>query len=276
MSQTNYYSIVSGLQDLSLDTRRILIPLAEFKTSLSELLTEEDYQLTEALFLTIDNQNILNKVLKNKEEFIPNGKYNEEEINEIVAVPVDVESYIIEFVEEAKEDASSSENQKELNLFRLYNEYLYSLDNEFLQKWAAFSINLKNFIIAKNCAEFKYKAEEQLLFTEFTENVYQALIRGSLGSDIIKDELLFSEKITGILDSEKTIVQKEQAIDELKFEVLDELTFFNYFSIEKILSYIIKAIMVERWLRLEKEQGQKAFRQIIAKLIQDTEIDINK
>lgn len=276
MSHTNYYSIVSGLQDLSLDTRRILIPLAEFKTSLSELLTEEDYQLTEALFLTIDNQNILNKVLKNKEEFIPNGKYNEEEINEIVAVPVDVESYIIEFVEEAKEDASSSENQKELNLFRLYNEYLYSLDNEFLQKWAAFSINLKNFIIAKNCAEFKYKAEEQLLFTEFTENVYQALIRGSLGSDIIKDELLFSEKITGILDSEKTIVQKEQAIDELKFEVLDELTFFNYFSIEKILSYIIKAIMVERWLRLEKEQGQKAFRQIIAKLIQDTEIDINK
>lgn len=275
MSQTNYYTIISGLQDISLDTRRIYVPLAEFKTTLSEFLTEEDYQLAEALILTIDNQNILNKLLKNNEEFIPEGKYSEEEINEIADVPVDIEPYLIEFIEEAKEDTSSSENQKELTLFRLYNEYLYSLDNEFLQKWAAFSINLKNFIIARNCAEYNYKTEEQLLITEFTENVYQALIRGSFGSDIIKDELLFSDKIIGILDSEKSVVQKEQELDELKFEVLEELTFFNYFSIEKILSYIIKIIIVERWLKMDKEQGQKAFKRIIDKLIQDTDIDIN-
>jgi hypothetical protein len=275
MSLTNYYTIITGLQDLSLDTRRILVPLAEFKTTLSEFLTEEDYQLAEALLLTIDNKNILNKILKNKEEFIPNGKYSEEEINEIVAVPVDVEPYIIEFVEEAREDTSSSENQKELTLFRLYNEYLYSLGNEFLQDWASFSINLKNYLIAKNCAEYNFKAEEQLLMTEFTENVYQALVRGSFGSDIIKDELLFSEKIVSILDSEKTVVQKEHELDDLRFEVLEELTFFNYFSIEKILSYIIKVIIIERWLRMDKEQGQKAFKAIIDKLIQDTEIDIN-
>lgn len=58
----------------------------------------------------------------------------------------------------------------------------------------------------------------------------------------------------------------------LKWNWLDNNSFFNYFSIEKLFSFIIKIEIVERWITLDKEKGQRLFRALIESLKQDVEI----
>ena len=82
MFKTNYYCLVAGFQDIILDSKKIPFTSDELKSYLSEFLDKKDFLLVEALYLTIDNKNVLNKILKNDAAFLPNGKYSEEKINE--------------------------------------------------------------------------------------------------------------------------------------------------------------------------------------------------
>ena len=59
------------------------------------------------------------------------------------------------------------------------------------------------------------------------------------------------------------ISEKEKAFDNIKWKFLDEHTFFNYFTIEKILSFVIKLNIVERWIELDNETGKALFNRLI-------------
>jgi hypothetical protein len=61
-------------------------------------------------------------------------------------------------------------------------------------------------------------------------------------------------------------MQREKAIDMLKWDWLDENTFFNYFTIEKLISYYIKLEMIERWIKLDPETGREFFKKLIKDL----------
>jgi hypothetical protein len=76
----------------------------------------------------------------------------------------------------------------------------------------------------------------------------------------------------GYLDSLMAILEdsdlasRERKIDLLKWNWLEENSFFNYFSIEKLFVFVEKLLMVERWAVLDKEKGQQLFRTLIGNL----------
>jgi hypothetical protein len=62
------------------------------------------------------------------------------------------------------------------------------------------------------------------------------------------------------------LASRERKIDLLKWNWLEENSFFNYFSIEKLFVFVEKLLMVERWAVLDKEKGQQLFRTLIGNL----------
>ena len=80
----------------------------------------------------------------------------------------------------------------------------------------------------------------------------------SLEYDYVKD-------LMKIVDEEDP-VQKERYIDAFKWVWLDEQTFFNPFSIEAVFAYLCKLEMLQRWERLDPEQGKATFERIIDEL----------
>lgn len=62
---------------------------------------------------------------------------------------------------------------------------------------------------------------------------------------------------------EKDLLQREKEIDAFKWKWLEENTFFHYFSVEKILAFVIKMEILERWQPLSVEKGTQIFRTMV-------------
>ena len=68
------------------------------------------------------------------------------------------------------------------------------------------------------------------------------------------------------------MVEKEKKIDILKWEWMEDASFFNYFTVEKLFVFLVKLSMIERWISLDKEKGSEIFRKIIDSLKNDVRI----
>ena len=53
---------------------------------------------------------------------------------------------------------------------------------------------------------------------------------------------------------------------------MEDNTFFNYFTIEKIFVFFMKLEMIERWVSLDKEKGNEMFRKLIDQLKDEVQI----
>ena len=67
-------------------------------------------------------------------------------------------------------------------------------------------------------------------------------------------------------------VEKERKLDLLKWEWLEDRTFFCYFSVERLFAFLIKLDIIERWTHIDKEQGGKVFRSLVEQLKNEVEI----
>ena len=67
-------------------------------------------------------------------------------------------------------------------------------------------------------------------------------------------------------------VEKERKQDLLKWDWLEEQTFFHYFSVERLFAFLVKLDIVERWMSIDKEKGSAVFRGLIDKLKNEVEI----
>ncbi len=53
---------------------------------------------------------------------------------------------------------------------------------------------------------------------------------------------------------------------------MEEASFFNYFTVEKLFIFLVKLSMIERWISLDKEKGNEIFRKIIDSLKNEVSI----
>lgn len=67
-------------------------------------------------------------------------------------------------------------------------------------------------------------------------------------------------------------MDRERKIDLLKWNWLDEESFFNYFTIERIFVFLLQLEMIERWISLDKEKGKELFKAMIQSLKNDVQI----
>ena len=61
-------------------------------------------------------------------------------------------------------------------------------------------------------------------------------------------------------------VLREQQIDELKWEKAEDLTRMDYFNMNTILAFLVKAKMVQRWAELDKAKGQEMFQRLVKEI----------
>ena len=58
----------------------------------------------------------------------------------------------------------------------------------------------------------------------------------------------------------------------MKWKWLEEESFFHYFTIERLLVFLLQLEMIERWILLDKEKGSELFRQMIQNLKNEVQI----
>ena len=89
------------------------------------------------------------------------------------------------------------------------------------------------------------------------------------------DESDFEEErqIQDILEN-PDFVLREQKMDELKWEKASDIARMDYFNMDAILSFFVKAKIVQRWAELDAAKGQEMFRKLV-KEIRGTNAELN-
>ncbi len=278
MFKNQYYYFVAGLPDFSFDSTKLPFSVSEFKEMLYDELKEDDKKLIDKYFLEVDKENLL-KLLTNKEaKMNESGVYSREEMLHTIksikedkeANPKNIAPIFESFIRQwLKEDAEQESRNWEDILTTLYMEYGVSVKNTLVSKWFTLNLNIGNTLAAIYSRKYGLDVKQVVV----GNNDIAKTIRANSGSrDFgLEQELDCFDTLLKI--SEDTdIYERERKIDRFRWDWLEENTVFDYFNVEYLFSYLCKLQILERWVGLNAEEGQRVFRELIANMKKEVKV----
>lgn len=272
---STYYCLVAGLPDISLDDGKLSYSVSDFKAELCPDLSAQDRKLIDLFYLKFDNTAIL-KLLKNKDAVIEDkGNFSAEELLQLIEAVREGDtpdkkypSYLVNFVSQYLQLSQDELYRADDLLAALYYSYGMSSNNAFIASWFEFNLNLNNILAA--LAARKYKMEVSSVIVGATSICEQ--LRTSNARDFgLNETLEYFEALQRIADIEE-LVEREKKVDMLKWKWLEDESFFHYFTIERIFVFLMQLEMIERWISLDKEEGNELFRKMIQDLKNEVQI----
>ncbi len=268
-----HYYLVSGLPDIFFDDKKISVSLDGFRNYLQEYLTEQEMKLIRLHYWRFDNTNILNKLENNEEKHNTLGNLDTENLDELFSAIKDdsfeslsfeIPDYIIKFIEAYKaETPIYTDKSWELQFSELYFEYLTGIENKFISRWYQFEKNLGNILTAINCKKAGIPIDNQLIGSgDLVDKLLKSNAR-DFGVD--NDDLVVADAVFKTMDTED-LMEQEKKLDTIRWDLLDESSFFHYFSLERLFVFLIKLSMVERWMSLDRTKGLELFKELLNSL----------
>lgn len=265
MPRKYYHYFIAGLTDIFLDDTEIHFPMPDFKQELKEHLSTEDYKLAELLFLPYDNKELL--------RFLNGDTENQNDLGTFTTQDFEIEfsdekkgilpSYMYKFVDLYKDEEQPKNNKSWENILsEMYFEYVLKTKNKFLKQWFQFNQNLNNILIGYSCRKYNLEANNQLIGNN---PVTKAIIKSNAKDFGLDVELSYVSEIIALAEN-NDLLAREKGLDQLKWDKVEEITLFEYFTIDVILAYTIKLDMAYRWLELDEETGREMFGKIIDNL----------
>ncbi|KAA6322503.1 hypothetical protein EZS27_027959, partial [termite gut metagenome] len=157
---------------------------------------------------------------------------------------------------------------QEDHLSALYYEYGMNCGNAFVASWFELNLNINNILTALTVRKYKWEIASLIVGnTDVCESLRTSGARdfGLLGDVGYFDRLLKISEIQELTDREKRI-------DAMRWDWIEEMSFFNYFTIERLYAFLLQMDMIERWISLDKEKGSRLFRNMIDSLKNEVQI----
>lgn len=177
----------------------------------------------------------------------------------------DYPQYLIDFVafylKSQREEVAQIYFYDDLLLIE-YAKYIQEKGNSFLRYWLSVELDIVATFAALSAE--KYGLDPKLYILGDRE-IHQALIANdwhTIAALPMGEVAIAMKQIA----EEQNLAVREQKIDSYKWELLDEATFADTFSINAMLAYLLKLQLLERWEKLDKVQGEQHFRDIVASL----------
>ena len=267
MFKKNYYCLIAGLADLFFNEFKTGITPVSFRRSIKNVLSLADFELAKLLFLPDDNENLLTLVCNSNTTFNCSGNFSKKFLEKQIEHPDQIPEYMFRFLKWTKKKEIHERNlNMENKLHTLFYEFVTHTKNHFLNEWFLFELKTKNLVAAFNCLAYKYEMSDHLINIKESKVINSLLLKKKLNPEYFEDEIPFAHDFIRVVESDIGMIEKEKSIDKMKWNYLDEKTFFYYFSIEKILSYIIKLKITERWMKLDKSIGEALLDKLISEL----------
>ena len=273
---SKYYYLVAGLPELALEDSKLSYTVADFKTELYPALSKDDKKLIDLFYLKFDNANVL-RLLKDKDAIIdPRGNYSAEELAEYISLLKEggeisdcvFPSYLSAFISEYFNVSVEDDFLYEDRLAALYYAYAMKCKNCFVSAWFEFNLIINNVLVALTARKFKMDVAP--LIVGDTE-VCEALRTSGARDFGLSGEVPWLDQLVKISETEE-LVEREKKIDRLRWDWMEEATFFDYFTVERLFVFLLQLEMIERWITLDKEKGSQLFRSIIATLKDEVQI----
>ena len=267
----NYYCLIAGLPELHIEDNKSKTDLTAFKKELQTALSREDYNLIKLHFRHYDNLNLLSYLRDKEAKLNLLGNLTTEDFQKIIrqikeeelSPATDCPGYMKTFIISRLQDKPYlPELSEEDQLTTLYYDEAVQCSNRFVSRWFLFNLTIQNILTAVNCRKYGWPIEASIVGTHEEAK----LIRENRSSDFGLSGIFAELDEVLRLSEEADFHERERKIDQLRWKWLDENSFFNYFSVEKIITFLIQSEIIARWSGLNQEAGEQKFRKIIGEL----------
>jgi len=173
-----------------------------------------------------------------------------------------------------QERAENSEEKLELShedWTHFYQEIGENSNNKFVRSWLEFDQLLRNIQTAWICRKTGADASKQLIGR--SEEI-EPFLRNNMSDFGLRRELVFGEQIFNLLDEDIDLLEREFRLDQIRWDMADELTTFNYFDLDNVLAFLVKAEILDRWLKLDEERGALLFNGFVKSLVEQKKVNI--
>lgn len=270
MNKRNYYCLVAGFPDLIPDDKKLHFSSVELRNYLREELHPADFDLVKLFYLPWDHENLINLLFETEFDWDDRGIYSREKLEQFVDKkqlelidPAEFPPYFIDFIEFYHDD---EEEFPKIAAVKFLTEGWYTTlaesGNEFVAEFGQFKQNMANIMLALNGRKYDIPFDEAIIGED---EVTHALKKSRSRDFGLSGEINDIETIVQIFEIEN-ILDRELKLDNHTWQFIDEITFFNYFTIEKVLGFVQKLFIVERWFELDKEKGQQIFNQLLEEI----------
>ncbi len=274
----NYYCYIAGLPDIQIDNPKSIPAQEEILEELKPILSKGDMALLDLLRLKYDNANLLKFLANRDAELNPLGNLTSQDWAELIELidnsdernPVRdarLLKYMLDFYTTIRNEQREEKiDFAEDFLAALYYKYGMQCKNKFVAEWFEFNLNINNILTALTCRKYGWDIKSAIV----GDNVVAETIRNSVSArDFnLKAEIDYFDALVSISET-ANLLDREHRIDALKWNWLEENTFFSSFSIEKVLSFWLRCELMHRWDNLSMEEGAEIFRQMINDLKKD-------
>lgn len=277
--KNQYYYFVAGLPDITFDSPKLPFTVDEFRQMLDETLRPNDMAVIKRYFLKYDNENLIAYLKDRNAKFNALGSISPQQMADLLdAVKEDARlpkssapDYFAPYIRTWLTESAENENRIwEDFMTSFYMDYGIQSRNSLLSKWFEFNLNLGNVLAA-------------IYSRKYDQPVADAIVGGNDVAQTIRENAGVRDFGLGLLDfdyfdtlarlaEETDIYERERKTDKLRWDWLEENTVFDYFNVEYIFAYLCKLQILERWVSLNAEEGERVFRELIAGLKNDVKV----
>lgn len=273
-----YYYLVSGLPELNFDNRKISFEISDIIREFSDLMSSEDFEDIRTVLFSIDLRNIVsNFIEKSSDEFEANGNFNYDELEYFFSSSIkdirddfnNIDDLIVTFISYYNSSESYYPNMSWSDqLALMYYNYALESSNNFLKEYFLFEKDLKNILIALIAAKYNFSPEVSLLGSNDTVHALKTVKSKDYG---LSGDYPFINRLITLFDS-SDFYKRELEIDKIKWDFIEDLNSFEYFSSSNIMGFLLKYTILNRWAVKSEEKGKKSLDKIFAELEKSYEL----
>lgn len=268
MFEKNYYCLVAGLREYTLESEVKGFDAKEIISEVMEELSQRDCEAVREMYGYYDCENII-ALRAGRSAFNHLGNFTREELEqELVSpqrLPERLAKVVRAFADQEGEDAEGVDFSRTFEnvLYAAYYEECAQSKSRFIRAWSEFDRTLRN-VSAAVVARATSRPIESVVVGG--GDVVEQLQRSSAADFGLRGELAYVDAVIAAVNDEPNMVEKEHKLDMVRWEQAGELAGFDYFNINAILSYLAKINIVARWSLLDPKRGREMFERIMAEL----------
>lgn len=279
MFSKEYYYLVAGLKEWTLESDAKGFDVAEIRDEILEAISDSDRQAVRELYAYYDCENII-AAHAGRDRYNPLGNLSKEEIaavfserrySKLPKAVAEVVKLYNEADDEERDDEVALDDHFERAVFDAYYRGLEKSKCSFLKAWGEFDRNLRNIAAAEAAREANRSIADVVVGRG---EVVEQLTRSSAADFGLRGELQYIDSVIAAVSDERNIVEKERKIDAIRWAEAEDIVVFDFFNINYILSYLVKVNIVARWNMLSPEVGRRMLERLMQEL--DSKELVNK
>ena len=272
-----YYCLMAGAPDLSLEQRPAPISPQQFREQWQEVADARDRGVLAYLFLRQDCLNMA--VLLEQPDAEPHalGCYSTAQLRELIREAQTVNEntppfppILYELARQYPLRAQQPDYHPKDHALSLYYQYAIAhCPNGVMKAWFELNLNITNILTALIAKSMGWNPAN---YIQGGENELSEQLLTSTAKDFALPPLYdYAAQVLRIAE-ETDPTRKEQLIDALRWQWLDDNALSDEFAIEAVFAYLCKLDMLQRWELLDPQQGKETFTRLIEQLRQGAQV----